>query len=148
MIVRPAKVEDIGDILRMAQTFYRGTNYASFAELSEGDCCELVSVMMQTGVILVAVDFDRVVGMVGLAIVPFLFNVEKLIATEIVWYVDETEQGLGAGRAMMEAIEPACREKGAIAIQMMTLETSPPHAGKFYERIGYRRSETSYTKVL
>lgn len=62
--------------------------------------------------------------------------------------VDPSEQGQGAGKALLAAIEPACRAKGCKAIQMVHLSTSPPQAASIYERVGYRHTESSFTRVL
>lgn len=64
------------------------------------------------------------------------------------WWVDPSEQGWGAGKALLAAIEPACSAKGCEAIQMVHLSTSPPQAAAIYERVGYQHTESSYTKPL
>lgn len=64
------------------------------------------------------------------------------------WWVDPSEQGWGAGKALLAAIEPACSAKGCEAIQMVHLSTSPPQAAVIYERMGYQHTESSYTLLL
>ena len=46
------------------------------------------------------------------------------------------------------AVGTACAAKGASAIQMVHLSTSPPQAALLYERIGFRHTESSYTKLV
>jgi putative acetyltransferase len=53
-------------------------------------------------------------------------------------FVAETARGLGVGRALLEAVESAARERG---IPTLRLETGEPQVAAIalYERAGYRR---------
>jgi GNAT superfamily N-acetyltransferase len=88
--------------------------------------------------------------MVGLILTPFMFNEDLVGAYEVVWWVEPEAQGLGVGRALLEAVEPACRKKNdkLALIQMVHLKESPPQAAVLYEHLGYQHSESSYTKVI
>lgn len=148
MIVRNATETDLGAIVRMAREFYATTSYAAFTPASDGAVRDLAVAMMATGTMLVAERDSAVVGMAGLMVVPFMFNRSVLTAHEVVWWVDPEAQGAGAGKALLAAVEPACRAAGAVAVQMIHLENSPPQAAALYERAGYRYSESCYTKEL
>ncbi len=148
MLVRNAVMDDVDDIVRMSAKFYATTNYRHFADMSDETVGNLVRDLIDRGIMLVAESEGRVMGMAGLYIGPFLFNSDKSGAYEVVWWVSPDEQGRGAGKMLMDAIESSSRDKGCDIIQMVTLATSPPHAGKIYETMGYAHSETSYTKVL
>lgn len=146
MIVRNATEADLDDIARMARAFYAATSYASFTMLSDDAVRDLARTMMGTGTMLVAESDGVVVGMAGLLVLPFLFNPEKTTAVEVVWYVDSDAQGAGAGKALLAAIEPACKAAGADIIQMIHLSNSPPQAVALYERMGYHHTESAYAK--
>lgn len=148
MIVRNATEADVGAIIRMARKFYATTSYAKFSPISAVAVAGLAEAMMSTGTMLLAEHDGKVVGMAGLMIVPFYFNPEVRTAHEVVWWVDPEAQGAGAGKALLAAVEPACRAAGATAVQMIHLENSPPQAAALYERAGYRYSESCYTKEL
>lgn len=148
MIVRRAVMEDVDSIVEMSRAFYATTSYAGFTPMSDESAGLLAEMLIETGVMLVAEKDGAVVGMVGLIVAPFMFNAAVLTAHEIVWYVRPEEVGKGAGAALLAAIEPACRERGVVAIQMVHLSTSPPQAAALYERMGYRYTESSYTKEL
>lgn len=146
MRVRTAIPQDTPAILELSKAFFETTDYRHFASHDDDVVSHLIDVMRNDGVMLVAESEDRLVGIVGLVVTPFMFDHNITAAYEVVWYVDPAAQGAGAGRLLLEAIEPACVARGADIIQMVRLSTSPEIAGQLYERMGYRPSEFSYTK--
>lgn len=148
MNIRPATESDVDGIVAMSAKFYATTSYRGFANMDEETVADLVRTLIDTGVMLVAEDAGELVGMAGLFVAPFMFNKHKTAAYEVVWWVNPSDQGAGAGKGLLLAIDAACRAKGCAIIQMVTLSTSPPKAAAIYERLGYAHSETSYTKVL
>ena len=146
MHIRPATEADLPAIVAMSACFYETTSYRGFAPFDPDAAEALARHMIADGVMLVA--GDEPVGMVGLMVVPFMFNPAHRVAYEVVWWVNPESQGTGAGKALLAAIEPACRAKGCAAIQMVHLASSPPQAAALYERMGYAHTESSYTKEL
>lgn len=146
MNVRKATEADVPQIVDMAAKFYATTSYSEWADYCPESVEAIALTMMQTGVMLVAEEGETLVGMVGLVITPFLFNTAHKAAYEVVWWVDPEAQGRGAGKALLAAIEPAC--EGCSAIQMVHLHNSPPQAAAIYERMGFRHTESSFTKTL
>ena len=148
MIVRPATRDDLPAIVGMSAKFYATTHYARFAAMDSGSVQALAETMIGTGTLLVAEHGGELVGMVGLVVVPFMFNTGATVACEVVWWVDPDARTTGAGAALLRAVEPACRAAGADVIQMVHLADSPPVAAKLYQRAGYTYSESSYTKEV
>lgn len=149
MKIRAFRPGDISDICDMAARFYATTHYADILPLSIEATTGIVRMLHETGVLLLAEDADgATVGMVGLIVTTFAFNPTASAAYEVVWYVNPGDQSAGVGRALLAAVEPACRAAGCALIQMMHLHNSPAHAGAAYERMGYTPSEHSYTKAL
>lgn len=148
MIVRAATRSDVDAIVAMAERFYAQTSYAGIVPLVKESAAGLAIVLMDHGVMLVAEQGERVVGMVGLFLEPFTFNVAITVATELVWWVEPDARETGAGMALLAAIEPACRDKGADLIRMMLLHNSPPHAAALYARRGYVPTEHAFTKEI
>ena len=147
MQVRNATLADLPAIVSMSAKFYATTDYTAFSDFCPGTVTGLATTLIEHGVMLVA-EAGEVVGMAGLFVAPFMFNHARKGAYEVVWWVEPEAQGAGAGKALLAAIEPACKAKGCHAIQMVHLATSPAQAGALYERMGYRHTESSYTKVL
>ena len=148
MQVRKATLADVPAIVRMSACFYATTSYCQWADFSESTVEQLAESLARDHVMLVAEHEGEVVGMVGLYVAPFMFNADKRAAYEVVWWVDPIARDTGAGKALLASIEPACREAGCDAIQMVHLNNSPPQAATLYERAGYGHTESSYTKVL
>lgn len=147
-MIRPATHDDLDAIVAMSAKFYATTTYAGWASMCPDTVRDLAAMLIDTSVMLVAEAEGAVVGMVGLVVAPFMFNRAKRAAYEVVWWVEPDAQGAGIGRALLAAIEPACRAAGCDAIQMVHLSTSPPQAAALYERAGFRLSESSYTKIM
>lgn len=148
MLVRHATDSDMLAIIAMAERFYAETHYAAIVPLAPESAAGLAIVLMDQGVLLLAEREGAVVGMVGLFLEPFTFNISVQVATELVWWVEPEARETGAGVALLEAIEPACRRRGAHLIRMMTLHSSPPHAAALYKRRGYVPTEHAFTKEI
>jgi GNAT superfamily N-acetyltransferase len=147
-VIRPATHDDLDAIVAMSAKFYATTTYARWAPMCPDTVRDLAAMLIDTGVMLVAEAEGAVVGMVGLCVAPFMFNRAKRGAYEVVWWVEPTAQGAGIGRALLAAVEPACRAAGCDIAQMVHLSTSPPQAAALYEREGYRHTESSYTLTI
>jgi GNAT superfamily N-acetyltransferase len=147
-MIRNATHNDLGAIVLMASKFYETTSYAEWADFCPITVENLAAMMIDTGVMLVADSDAGLVGMVGLVVAPFMFNDQRTAAYEVVWWVDPVAQGEGVGKALLAAIDGACRAKGCDTVQMVHLHNSPPQAAALYERLGYRHTESSYTKRL
>lgn len=146
MIIRHATESDRSAVVAMGRKFYETTHYTQFADFEEASASMIFENLLTNGACLVAEADGKPVGMVGLIFVPFLFNVGRKVACEVMWWVEPNAQGLGAGKALLEAVTPAC--DGCVAIQMIHLESSPPQAAALYERNGFRLREHSYQKDL
>lgn len=145
-MIREACPRDISAIVEMSRQFYATTSYAEWADFDAETVANLAESLMTNHVMLVADVDGKAAGMVGLFVAPHMFNVNVRAAYEVVWWVDPNAQGAGVGRALLAAIEPACIAKGAKAIQMVHLHSSPPQAAAIYERMGFTHTESSFTK--
>lgn len=146
-MIRPATLADVPAIVAMSEKFYASTSYREWSNFCPGSVANLATALLQDHVMLVADVSGKVVGMVGLFVAPFMFNNARTGAHEVVWWVEPDAQGAGVGKALLAAIEPACKARGADAIQMVHLASSPPQAAAIYERLGYQHTESSFTKI-
>lgn len=149
MIVRLATTEDRDVVLRMGEKFYASTAYRDLAEYDYDACGFMVDLMLDSGILLLAeCHFRGIVGMVGLLVAPFMFNHAKVSAQEVMWYVDERARESRAGFELLRAVEPACDQRGVDVIVMAHLQNSPEKVSSMYERLGFKHSESFYTKVI
>lgn len=146
--IRKATLADVPEIVRMSAAFYPTTHYAAWCPMDEDSVAGLATGLIENDVFFVAEQDGELVGMVGVMITPFLFNRDHLSATEIVWWVSPAVRGTSVAARLLQVIEAPCRERGAARIQMVHMPNSPPQAAALYERMGYERSEISYTKDL
>lgn len=147
-MIRPATSADVPRIVEMSRLFYATTTYSEWASFNEETVANLATMLLEEHVMLVAEADGKVYGMVGLFVAPHLFNADVKAACEVVWWVEPESQGAGVGKALLQAVEPACHAKGAVAIQMVHLCSSPPQAAVIYERMGFNHTESSYTKLV
>lgn len=148
LLVRPANTADLPAALEMAARFYATTDYTKVAPMSADSVVKLGRLLLDQGVLLVAEREGKLVGLIGLIVAAFPFNEAYRTAHEVLWWVDPEERETGAGVALLREMIPACKYRGAVAIQMLHLANSPPQAAALYERLGFVHTETAYIKVL
>jgi GNAT superfamily N-acetyltransferase len=149
VIVREAHEGDVDALLRMARAFYPVSGYDRLAPFCEDATRALVAMLMGHGILLVAESLNkRVVGMVGLMIGPGLCNHTIRMAHEVVWWVEPEARRTNAAVLLLRAVEPAAKDLGCVAAQMIHLTSSPPQAALLYRRMGYVLTESSYTKIF
>lgn len=146
MLIRNATEADLPAVVSMGERFYATTHYKDFAAYNPASVEALARMLMDTGILLVA-DDNGPVGMVGLCVAPFAFNADVKAAYEVVWWVNPEQRGGLTGARLLKAIEPAAKDKGCAAIQMLHMSNSPPQAGQMYARMGYAHTESSWTKA-
>lgn len=150
MQIRQATLADVPAIVAMSERFYAATEFPARLRFpfDPGTVEKIAADLARDHVMLVAEGDGQLVGMVGLYVLPFMFNAGHRSAHEIVWWVNPDAQGAGVGKALLAAIDAACANKGAEAIYMVHLASSPPQAAALYERLGYALTESSYVKRL
>lgn len=146
--IRPATEADIPACLEMGVKFHASTDYAAYIPFCRDTVAEYGRMCIASGVLLVAERAGELLGVVGLFIGPSIFNKAVHSAFELMWWVEPGEQSAGVGKALVAAVEPACKARGVVSIHMLHLNTSPPQAGALYERMGYKYAESVYIKVI
>ena len=147
-MIRYANASDRDAVIAMGRRFYASIPISKTLPHTEDALHYLFHVMLNDGVLLIAEDENGPCGVAGLVLIPYTFNPEMKVASEILWWVNPESQGSGIGKQLLEAIEPACKTEGADLILMIHLKDSPPQAKALYERMGYQYQESSYIKVM
>ncbi|TMN18468.1 GNAT family N-acetyltransferase [Pseudoxanthomonas sp. X-1] len=146
MIVRKATHDDVPAILAMGAAFFAASGYGALTSFDPDHASVVVGMMIGTGTQLVAEHEGALVGMAGAVVAPHTFNFRALMAHEVMLWAMPEARGLGVGRALFKALDAACEEAGAVGLQMLMLENSPPHVADLYEAEGFRPSESAWTK--
>jgi GNAT superfamily N-acetyltransferase len=149
-MIRRADNDDVGIIVEMSKKFYVHTSYYNLSkiEMNEEDVGALARHLISSGLMHVAEVDGRVVGMIGVILIPFMFNADHVHAGEVIWWVEPEAQSAGIGKALLASIEGPAKAAGATHIQMVDLVTSGSHVAKLYEAFGYQLTERAYTKVI
>lgn len=148
--IRPAVEGDLRRIIEMAERFYPYTSYWTHSRIpfDAAHAALLATAMIENGVMHMAEYQGQTVGMIGLVIMPFLFNPDYMHGGEIIWWVEPEHWKSGIGEQLLESIEAPCKEKNVRHIQMLDLYNSNLSAEKLYLKHGYMLTERSFTKVI
>lgn len=126
----------------MGLRFRRESEYREVLAENADKMMELASQLARSGCLVVSERGGRVVGMLGYVIFPHFLSGE-LVAGEVFWWVEPEERG--EGLKLLRAAEERARSYGAKNFQMIAPND---RVGALYERLGYRRVETSFQRPL
>lgn len=139
MLVREAEAADSGAIAPLLTQL----GYPTGSEAVEA---RLAGIRAGTGVMFVAVDGGRVLGLIGCQLFPVL-HADQPVALLTVLIVDEAHRGRGVGRVLVSAADAWAMEQGAGRI-FVTSALHRTDAHSFYERIGYERTGVRLGRTL
>jgi N-acetylglutamate synthase-like GNAT family acetyltransferase len=146
-MIRNGTVEDIPQIVEMARVFWKETIY------DEPCCDDTVAMMAQMcidqGLMSVAEVDGKVEGFACGVLAPLLANAEVLMGSEVAWWVNPEHRQGKIGVGLLLALEKQAKEQGIKYWNMVFMESSMPReVEEIYKKMGYRKNEVSYTKVI
>jgi len=153
-MIRDATQEDAEALVRMGAAYVEEAGHlerfgAEFCPQSFLTTCEALA---RTGVMIVAEHDGRVVGMLGAAFIPVLWNYKVLLAQETWFYVQPTKRkGLRkeTSEALLKEYEERATAQG-VSFGGIVQELGPRRSavGRLYEAKGYAPAESVYLKRL
>ncbi len=143
-MIRSADEKDFDAILDLSEQFWLSTIYS---EPFERDHTLIMVQMAYRCGLLAVLDIGGVVGFCAAVCSPILGSSNALGATELAWYVKPENRGGKNGLRLMLFMEDLAKAKGVKYFNMVAMHSSM-EVGSIYERLGYQKTETSYTKVL
>lgn len=152
MRIRKGKSTDIDVLVAQGREFWKSTRYVGegheYKPEVVANLCEWL--MNEGGFIVVLEDDDEVVRGHGLvALAPLIFDPDISCAMEFAFYVEPEYRRGKWGLALLKAMETTAAGMGVQYMTMVTMESSMPRQVEtIYNRMGYERTETSYTKEL
>ena len=146
-----ATLEDVNDVVRMAKLFARNSPHKTmkfadekFKKFVEG----VVTGDLSRSIIILAHKEGVPIGMVVAVAMEPVWSNDK-VATELAWYVKPKHRGSKQSLRLFRAYEDWALRVGCTHIQNAHLEGSEYRdTGRFYERKGYTKVESSYVKTL
>lgn len=146
-MIREAQVSDFPAIVDLSREFWAHT---MFEEPFDPEHTQKMVDLAYDHNLLAVLEVDyQVVGFVA-GISSFLLgSTQAKCGTELAWWVSPAHRGGRNGIALLNFIEQLAAKNGIKYWTMVSMESSMPEkVGRMYEKMGYSKSETSYTKVL
>ena len=142
--------EDVVEMMRLGEIFWKQTRYFKEGVDYDTDTVSaMVYMIMDEGVALIARADGEIVGLMLVIVHPFPMNNHHLIGVEWVFYIDPAHRRGGLGADLIAAAEHQLRGKQVKYFTMVSLsEVTPELANKLYEQLGFKQSETSFTKEI
>lgn len=147
MMVRDGTAEDLPAVVEMAREFWKHTMYD---EPYDQDHVHMMASMALDHGLLAILEVDgKVEGFTAGVRGPLLGCASVQTGTEIAWWVNPESRKGRNGLALMKHIEDQAKAQGVKYWTMIVMESCQPEVGEaIYRRMGYQKSETSFTRIL
>ncbi len=146
--IREAVLEDWPHVWRMAQQFFKLTNYPGNIHIDEASTYESFEKALNTGFVLLGTFEEVPIAMIGVYITPFILNSNVLQGTEVMWWVDEKHRGSSLASHLHSHAENKAHDAGCTMFVMSALANSPAVVNKYYEAQGYVQCEAAWAKEI
>ena len=146
-MIRLGEYKDVPNIVEMAWAFWE---HAPYDEPFEPDLVETMAKMCIDNDMMAVLDIDGEVegfacGVTG----PLLASSQALTGSEIAWWVNPGQRSKNSGIALLQTLEELAKAKGVKYWNMLLMESSmPKQVENIYKKMGYVKTETTYSKVL
>lgn len=147
LTIRPATVDDLPTLLRMAESFVAETSYRGKLRPDSTAVLNLVNGLMAHGLMLIAYDgLGACSGMLG-AMHHINPMTGESTANELAFWLDPGLRSFGYASALLTEFEAWAASKGATVWQL-SAPAGPQgeRVGRLYGRRGYEPLETTYQR--
>lgn len=148
-MIREWTLDEAGKSDRLAVFGKQFEDESSFVKVKSEHTFSRYLCLMQMGIAYILVDVDEednIRGFIGFTISEDI-NYPRFIGTELVWFVDPRFRGIG--KALVEAYEKFCKDKGCEGVVMTHMADSMADTlSKFYTKNGYKLMECNYFKEV
>ena len=146
-MVRAGQESDFDKLVAMSETFWANTMYDE--DFCPDTCHRMLSLCLVQGLLsVVEIDGEPVGFACGIK-GALLGNSQVSSGTELAWWVEPEHRGGRNGIALLKHLEGLARDAGIKYWNMIFMDSSMPEAVEgIYKKMGYRKSETVYTRVL
>lgn len=146
-MVRDGKAEDIPTVVEMAREFWKHTRYDD--PFDQDYVAFMTGMALEHGLLAILEVDGAIEGFTAGLKAPLLACAGVLSGTEIAWWVNPAARKGRNGIALMQHIERMAKAQGVKYWNMIVMESCQPEVGAaIYKRLGYEKSETSYTRIL
>lgn len=148
--LRLGTLSDLGDIMKLVNSFYKQSIYKSFTydETRVKDTLvEILSSSQDRKIVILGIQDNQPIGLVIGLVAPAPFS-DQLVGLEQAWFVEQEHRNSRIGLELLSAFEEWCRLVGCDLIQLSSLGASQSIADTIYERKGYTLVEKAYLKEI
>jgi RimJ/RimL family protein N-acetyltransferase len=145
-IIREATEEDIFDILVLAREFSKEAPETHKWNKEKTDAFLHNIIKNNNAIIFVLVKDDEVVGAI-VGVVTEMFMANKIVATELAWFVSKEARGTPGSVKLIKKYEDWAKSCGADYVVLGDIK-GISDLGNLYSRLGYDATETTYMKGL
>jgi hypothetical protein len=146
-MIRQATKADIPALVKIGQRF--AEYYPCKAKYNEAGVADSFAVIIDTGVILVAVKDGVITGGVAGVLCPLWYSPETIIAQELAWWMEPEHRRGVDGIKILKAFEGWAKEKNATLISISDLQIDGQYPiGILVERLGYKLTERTHIKEV
>lgn len=144
-MIRSATKNDIPACVEMAREFWQ---YMPYDEEYEAErTTEMFELALSYNLLLVFDKDGKAEGFIAGVMGPLLASTKAQMAIELAYWINPAHRGVGV--QLLRSFEKAAKEQGAKYCSMMAMEGSNPEiAERIYTKLGYAKTETSYTKII
>ncbi len=147
IIYRESNDKDIESILAMAETFWDSVGYEE--EFCDESCLDMINLCADQE-LLAVVEVDGLIeGFAAGLKSPLLANKKVNQGTELAWWITPQARKNGLGVKLLKQLESQAKKQGIKYWSMVFMSNSMPEVVEdIYKNLGYKKTETTYTKVL
>lgn len=142
MTIRPARREDVPDLVAMAERFVAATSYREHFTLDLAHLTNTVTMLVERGGLFVAQGASGdLIGLIAIHVFQHPFT-GVTMASELAWWVEPHHRGR-TGLALLKHAEAWAKAQGAEWLHMVA---PTPEVEQMYERMHFRPVERSYQR--
>ena len=146
-MIRTTTVLDDSNLLHLVKEFYPLTSYSKWAPFDDETVSHLFDTLRRRGILLVAEDEGKLIGIIAVIGAPGLFNNALVSGHEIVWWVLPAYRKTSIGIDLLRKASSICSLKGWKSFQMTRLEESDSRLDQVFLAEGFHPTEHCFTKV-
>ncbi len=147
IVYREGTEDDLDRLLEMASSFWDTVGYEE--EFCNESCLEMLKLCMEHELIAVVQVDNLVEGFAAGLKSPLIANQKVSQGTELAWWITPQARKKGLGVSLLTQLESQAKKQGIKYWSMVFMSNSMPEVVEdIYKNLGYKKTETTYTKVL
>jgi len=147
LTIRKANIIDIKDILELISEFYEEGLKECGLNFTDYSLYRTAEKFITNGIVIVVEDNESLVGIIGGAIIPSIFDETEKIAQEMMWFIKKDYRKGELAKDLLNRFEQEARNLGANHIAVAAMGNMRNEVlDRFYRHNGYTLMETQYIR--